>query len=576
VQPGTLRASAVHHAIEREVAQLARFYRVDGPALDAVLQRFDFDAYTEVILGRDGFELLVGEVGAPDRLAHLAREVDVPGQTVSLFRAFSARFPGRMGYLKLGFGDPSNPPTMHCAAMVPWSEVSGFMRQQSAFAGAVESLNRVALDYPLCHLVGFTRHASLDVDVMKIYWLLDRNGHDDRAPMLASARIADGRFTPESKEYVMGARWEDAATDDRWREIVETARREFTASAWLCTSQLSVAGEVRERKVYVFRHDARVADSERARSFNLYYAQGLHHLQEGEVTHAVRSFTNAIAFQPDYGHAYNNRGYCWIQKREYWRAIADCATARAFDSTISSKNLDFAGTLAQHPMNSADWAAFEKSLARGRIGLTDSPGRQPDLLDLRDGAVMLEALLDSAPAVIPDSSFVLRPDAGSGDCLFRSLADEEVDGRTLLAMRRRVASIRLTMPEDPRANTLHVVAALLQTPGTRDRGLALVAGGVTGLRNEVYAALQRVQGIFAGEPELEQWCSLTGTGVGVVETTGALRQFSARGCRDIAADARHECWRELRAMLARDMPVLLRTTGHWRRVLRIREHADLP
>ncbi|XXX72211.1 hypothetical protein WMF30_31645 [Sorangium sp. So ce134] len=563
-------ASPIHRTIADEIGRLAHFYGLDGPDLDAALQHLFFDAYTEIILGRDGFELLVGAVDARDRLTVLATLLGVPSETIRLFHEFSEALPRRIGYLKLCFGPRAGSPTMHCGAMVRWSDIFAFMERHAEFAGATAGLRAVADKYPLCHLVGFTMDRERSAPVMKLYWLVDQPASGVVSTMLESARVSNGRIRPESKRYFMGARWDAAMLDERWNQVVDVARREFTDSAWLCVSDRLVGGVAQERKVYVFRHDARTPDSEMARSFNLYYVEGLYHLKNGDVAEAARSFTNAILFQPDYAHAYNNRGYCWIQKGEFWRTVADCTRATMLDPGISTRNLDHARAMVPPAMGTFEWISFERSLARGRVALADDrPDRDYDLLDLPDGAAMLDALIEPQPVVISDSWFVLQPNKGGGDCLFHALAGRDLERDALLLLRRDIASVRLRMPEDPRGNMLRVVAALLQTPFTRDRGMALVADGVAGLSNEACAALQAVPGVFAGDAEIEQWCVLTGRKAVVVEASGAARVISAAGQAEIH-DTEPDLRRSLDELFCEEVAVLFKTPGHWRRVLGVR------
>jgi Tfp pilus assembly protein PilF len=566
--------TAIHSTIAAEVKRLATFYGVDGPAFDAAVQPFFFDAYTEIILGREGFEVLVGAVDARDRLVELATRLDVQAPTVRLFRAFSTSFPGRIGYLKLGFGPRPDAPTMHCGAIASWHEVFDFMDEEPEFAGARPALSAIGEAHPLCHLVGFSADRDSGEPIMKVYWLLDQPPVGRGAPMLASARVSKGTVRSESKRYFMGTTWDAASIDERWSHIVEVARREFTDSAWLCASDLLVRATVRERKLYVFRHDSRVSTRGMSNAFNLYYAEGIHHLQRGDVDQAARSFTNAIAFQPDHAHAYNNRGYCWIQKGEYWRAIVDCTRARLYDETIATSNLAYAQARVPRELATPEWLAFERSLVTSNVPVADDGTREPDLLDLRDGAAMLAALeesrADSADgALLPrcdlTSRLVLQPNEGAGDCLFQALSGGELEDDALARLRAQVAAVRRRLPEDPRGNRLRVLAALLQTPATRERGLALAAEGALGLRNEACAALQAVRGVFAGEPEIEQWCELTGRIVAVLDASGAARVLSGAGTIESVSPS--EALRRVDQWLREDVVVLLRTPGHWQRVL---------
>lgn len=556
--------SPVDQAIRGELAHLARLYGIAQLELDDVSRHLRFDHYTEIALGRDGFEIIVGDLDAGAPLATVAASLQVPADTRRLFSAFSHEFPGRMGYLKLCFGRRAGRPTMHCGVVADWVEVFDFMERQSEFAGASAKLAAVADAHPLCHLVGFTTDHEQS-PVIKVYWLLDQPAAGGRSPMLASARVRRGQLTTESKRYVMGARWDDASVDDRWRQIVTMARRQFTNAAWLSTSTREAGGAVLERKVYVFRHDARVPAQEMGRAFNLYYFEGLHHLSRGQVDCALQSFTNAVRFQPDHAHAFNNRGYCHIIRDQPWRAIPDCAAAVAIDPAISRRNLEQARAMAPPLLGSDQWLRFEQALRRGRIQLPDPLGRTPDLLDLPDGAAMLAALVEPLPPRVSARRLVLAPNQGDGDCLFHALAGSDLDDREVTVLRRQVAAVREALAEDCRGNLLRVVAALLQTPATRARGLDLFGERLTGLSNEVCAALQSVPGVFAGEPEIEQWCTLTGRRAGVVHEDGVVRLMSSGGSEQIdAGDGDLDSLVE--GLLAASVVVLFRTDGHWQAV----------
>jgi tetratricopeptide repeat protein len=326
------------------VRRLAALYPIETGQLESVLARLFFDTYAEVILLREGMEIVVGGVGIDvrERLLALAAALEVPEPTVRLFASFSERFPDRIGYLKIALGPGASPPTMHCGAMTHWRDIAAFAAGEGEFAGAAPAVAALRDPDSMCNLVAFTTLPGSGAPMMKVYWLLDQEPGVWRSPMLAAARVAEGTIRPESKLYRMGADWADARIDARWSALVDAAEAEFSDDAFLCVSQLLRDGAIVETKLYMFVQDSRIAAGDRPTSLNLYYPEGLQYLYWGDFSRALAAFSNAFAFEPTHAHALNNRGFCKLQCGDLAGALADFEQAIVLDPDISTANRDFA------------------------------------------------------------------------------------------------------------------------------------------------------------------------------------------------------------------------------------------
>ena len=133
------------------------------------------------------------------------------------------------------------------------------------------------------------------------------------------------------------------------------------------------------------------------------------------------------------------------------------------------------------------------------------------------------------------SAFVLVPNPGGGDCLFHALQGDTLDPGPLLALRKQVAAIRRGMPASDAANANNIAVAILQARPD----LASLLRGLHTVPNNVYALMQEVPGIFAGDDEIVQWCKLRSAKkrpqqVVVADADGSLSVYSAGGRRQIA------------------------------------------
>jgi hypothetical protein len=136
----------------------------------------------------------------------------------------------------------------------------------------------------------------------------------------------------------------------------------------------------------------------------------------------------------------------------------------------------------------------------------------------------------------------------------------------LLDLRQEVADIKLTMPPTPELNANNIVAALSQTPGLRASFIHRITFGKHNVPNNVYAQLQSVPGIYAGEDELEQWCILKKKKVAVVDTDGTLTIFNEDGSR-VRKEYTDQNKDEILKQTLEDADLgLFKTPSHWRRI----------
>ena len=164
---------------------------------------------------------------------------------------------------------------------------------------------------------------------------------------------------------------------------------------------------------------------------------------------------------------------------------------------------------------------------------------------------------------------------GGGDCLYHALAGRTLSPSEMLVERARVAAARHATPDsaDRRTlNALNVANALHQTfPLYRGFVDALVVGRHQ-VPNTVYAAMQAVPGLYAGDDELIQWCGLTNQTVVVVDSAGTLAVYSARG-RDAWFLIHGYQYQAVNDAWATADIALYKTPGHWERIVSVRpEH----
>lgn len=164
------------------------------------------------------------------------------------------------------------------------------------------------------------------------------------------------------------------------------------------------------------------------------------------------------------------------------------------------------------------------------------------------------------------NQFSLLENDGGGDCLFHALEGKNLSADDLLVIRKKVADIKLTMASTPELNANNIVAALSQTPGLRASFIHRITFGRHNVPNNVYAQLQAVPGIYAGEDELEQWCILKKKKVAVVDADGTLTVFNEDGSRERKEYTDQNKDEVLKQTLKDADLGLFKTPSHWRRI----------
>jgi hypothetical protein len=153
-------------------------------------------------------------------------------------------------------------------------------------------------------------------------------------------------------------------------------------------------------------------------------------------------------------------------------------------------------------------------------------------------------------------SGVIR-NAADGDCLLHALEGPAARANTrsgpvteaslradeVLEIRQKLARQREEMADSSTNNAHQVAMALASVPWIYKEQAAVLVTGRHRVPNHVYAALQKVPGIHAGEDELVQWCRLKSAEsaehvrVLVVDTQGALLWFDQTGGQPIPVTA---------------------------------------
>jgi hypothetical protein len=121
------------------------------------------------------------------------------------------------------------------------------------------------------------------------------------------------------------------------------------------------------------------------------------------------------------------------------------------------------------------------------------------------------------------------------------------------------------MPADrDNLNAMNVAAALRQTPQTSASAHGLTMGR-DNISNAVYASMQEVPGIYAGDDELVQYCRSRRISVAVVSWDGVLQVADGTGIRRVnyAPDEKAEA---IRRILAQTNIAVYKSPGHWERI----------
>lgn|GEM_PF-4085192 len=222
------------------------------------------------------------------------------------------------------------------------------------------------------------------------------------------------------------------------------------------------------------------------------------------------------------------------------------------------------------------WNAFRSLLddvpRAIRLGGRDD-GHGGDEVDLdlmhvgSDSTKKQEEAPDSMRRGFPEGVFNCRRNEGGGDCLFHALEGHDLDAGEVLALRRQIADVRRQMPQDrDNINAWNMIAALHQTPRTTSSAHRLMADRDE-VPNDVYASMQEVPGIYAGDDELVQYCQLKGLRVAVVSWNGELQIADGNGIQQVNYDEGGQA-EALQGVLAETDLALYKSPGHWERINR--------
>jgi hypothetical protein len=328
-----------HARILSEVSQLGRFYGIDDRHLFSIFDCLTFDCYTEIVLQAHSLDLVVGGVGKEDYLMQLAAERGAADDVIGVFDRLTRAFPQKMPYLKLCLTPNGGMPTLYSTLLEPWEQVLDFLRSVPSVGDAADALEAQLAGSQICFILGARLAPGTRNLMVKTYHLADRTGGVSTKPTLISHRIANGAVSQDPKYYTAAVQWEQLIFDSRWKQIVAFCKSLFQQDHPLMLGEMRGRDQTTEKKVYVFRQDIRQSEHYKLSSYNFYRHEGLRLVELRRYYDAVQSFTNAIDFQKHDAHAYNDRGYCFIQLGECERAIRDCRTAMALDATISPNNL---------------------------------------------------------------------------------------------------------------------------------------------------------------------------------------------------------------------------------------------
>ena len=151
-----------------------------------------------------------------------------------------------------------------------------------------------------------------------------------------------------------------------------------------------------------------------------------------------------------------------------------------------------------------------------------------------------------------------------GDCLFHALEDKDLTEAESLALRQNVAAQPNHCWISDAINANEVKQALLQS-GRRN----VYPAGLYDVPENVYAMLQAVPRIYAGDDEINKWCALRNQVVMVAGSDGSLWEFQALSRTALSPD--HKTLKQkLHARISENGIVLWKTSRHFERVTSIR------
>lgn len=101
---------------------------------------------------------------------------------------------------------------------------------------------------------------------------------------------------------------------------------------------------------------------------------------------------------------------------------------------------------------------------------------------------------------------------GGGDCLFHALSGRNLSTDEILEVRNNIANkVEENNPDQVNVmNAYHIASALSQSYAMGGRAIEELMRGRDKIPNKIYAHSLRIPGLYAGEPELQQWSLLDG------------------------------------------------------------------
>jgi len=332
--------------IRREIDAVAALYQIPSAKYALVIDQMDLGRYVEIILLEDGFEVVVGGVGQEVQLIDLGRRIDVNPAIISGFTRMVDTFPGKMVYLKAAFGPSASPPTLYSTVIEPWAAAKAFLNQFNP-PPKREAWSICKANSAICFMLAF----SADVQgrlLTKTYRLADRvqmdgeggfGARDGIKATMICRRLTLNGIDPRVKTYKIGVAWPDVWQDTPWPRLCERAQTIFSTAHPMALGELWGGDERISSKLYLFRADDRTNASYNFERYNFYHDEALSLVKVQSYDAAIRAYCNAIDYQPDCAHAYNDRGFCKLMLGDAAGAVADCRQALALDDRVSSANL---------------------------------------------------------------------------------------------------------------------------------------------------------------------------------------------------------------------------------------------
>ncbi|MEE8056473.1 MAG: tetratricopeptide repeat protein, partial [Pseudomonadales bacterium] len=409
--------------ITQELIKLADFYGVNDDSFMQTLNQLNLEDYTEIILGEQSFELVIGGIAKEQQLLNLAVLMAFPTEIVDAFKAFSLQFPNKMLYTKLCFGQDKRAPSMYFCCIEPWEQIVGFLQTLPSIRDATDMLNKAVADSQICFLLGFTLDKNNRSLVVKTYHLLDRQKNTTATqPTLLSYRLSEGKLEDEHKHYTVGVAWETFAINDRWRAIVQRVKTTFSEEYASMMSELFRNSNRAGIKLYIFRADRRESENTfySLKDYNYYTDEGVRLSQLNHYPQAIRSFTNAINYNPEDARAHYCLGTCHLKMGHYVEGISCVLRAEELCPQVTTQVL---GQFVDTSHNSKQIAAIAEQIDKNpsadlynNRGLLYFQNRDYD-----------KAQQDFSKAIELDTSLVRAYTNAGAACMKLGLFDEALD-----------------------------------------------------------------------------------------------------------------------------------------------------